>query len=202
MKRPRSRLLSFSLLLATQSLFLKVSYAQEKPSLFLTPHDFNTSYRQNVCERHDLYYNGTIQLKDSIRGMQLNTLLRVGDSGRLDSTGALDETNPGLFVYVLDELASRAGFTWRDSFAITSGPDENHTWAELLEWSTDVYDLSAEYFTHTIDRYRRGIAFPEGLDNGYLIMVGLQPDPEEKEENPNNLVPTQSRSEMTGSRVK
>ena len=169
--------LSLVFLLHTQS-----SYAQEKPSLFLTPFDYTTSYLQNVCDRHQSYYNATLELKDALRGFELHALVRVGDFARLDENGALSVDNPGLSSLILDELASRAGFTWRDSFAITSGPDENHTWAELLEWSTDVYDLSAEYFTHTIDRYRRGIAFPEGLDNGYLIMVGLQPDSEQEEQ--------------------
>jgi hypothetical protein len=33
---------------------------------------------------------------------------------------------------ILDEIAKRGGFTWRNPFPVTKGPGENHTWSGCM----------------------------------------------------------------------
>ena len=47
--------------------------------------------------------------------------------------------NPGIQAVLMDELARRAGFTWRDSFGVYVDPINNETWTELLDWATDSF---------------------------------------------------------------
>ena len=58
------------------------------------------------------------------------------------------EQNPGLFAVILDEVAKRAGFSWRDSYAafepIDAVLDEGKTWTDLLQWQTQNFDIAME----------------------------------------------------------
>ena len=47
----------------------------------------------------------------------------------------------GLTAELMDELARRAKFTWRDSFGIFRDPG-NETWTDVLVWGIDTYDVS------------------------------------------------------------
>lgn len=52
----------------------------------------------------------------------------------VDSEGSILEGKEGGFlVEVLDELAERAGFTWRESYAVFDEPEKfDKTWTELV----------------------------------------------------------------------
>eukprot|EP00957_Ditylum_brightwellii_P058465 4433632-Ditylum_brightwellii.AAC.1 len=80
--------------------------------------------------------------------------------------GEVKRSDAGLFVMLIDELATRAGFTWRDSFAaiplLNSEEDVNRTWTELLLWTTDTYDVAVDFFAKTPERIALGVSFPEG----------------------------------------
>ena len=50
-----------------------------------------------------------------------------------------------MLVNLMDELANRAGFTWRDSFGIYDGPKQGDTWTDLLDEMVDNgYPLNTE----------------------------------------------------------
>jgi hypothetical protein len=145
-------------IIGTVSLFLlHPATAQEKPSLYIPEYNFNVTYRQNVCDRHQGYYNGSFELRDALEGFELHSLLTMTDYFRLDKNGAINENNPGLVPNILDELAKRGGFTWRNSFAVTNGPGDILTWTDLLAWATESYDVSADWWIHSIERIRMGV---------------------------------------------
>jgi hypothetical protein len=41
---------------------------------------------------------------------------------RNEKNGRIDVAYPGIFVEVMDELASRAGFSWRDKYGVLLQP--------------------------------------------------------------------------------
>ena len=148
-------------------------------------------YRQKICDRYDSYANGEVELKDALSGLQVRPIVQVGDGYfHIDeSTGGINETNPGLIAKVLDELASRGNFTWRNSFGVTYGPNTspeypNKTWTELGVWSIDMYDFSADWWLHSLERLRLGYTFPEGFVDGHYIMIKLK-DGDDDDENVN-----------------
>ena len=76
--------------------------------------------------------------------------------------GAIKKTNPGLKVEMTDEIARRAGFEWRQTFSSDQMINiiGSNTTNEFLKWSTDMYDVSVEFWDVTQERYALGIAFP------------------------------------------
>ena len=164
------------------ALFLQPTAAQEYP-LYDTPKfDYGTSHRTNVCSRSKLLLNDTItDVKDALRGLELSVILvdyqGTGDGAlfSLDSDGKIPEVDPGLFVVLLDELASRAGFTWRDSFGthspLNSTTDGNQTWTDILVWATDTYDISVDYWSKLASRLNMGVSFPEGWYDSSIVLV-------------------------------
>jgi hypothetical protein len=167
------------ILFVASFLLLVLADAQEKPSLDIPQYTFNVTYRQNVCDRHDDYYIGLFELRDALQGFEINSLIRVGEYFHLDDNGAIDEENPGLQANILDELAKRGGFTWRNSFAVTDGPGDNHTWTELLDWAMESYDVSVDWWVHSAERYKIGVAFPDGFVDSSYILVGFKEDDDE-----------------------
>lgn len=125
----------------------------------------NVSFRSNFCPLHRLAESGELSLKDALRGQQISVGLFRYQLNE-DETGEyrINELNPGAGIRFLDELASRAGFTWRDTFGILDSPKSaaNQTWGGLLEWSVDTYDLVGDWYLRTIERLGNGIVFPEG----------------------------------------
>lgn len=158
-------------------LYGRVSYAQEVPA-FTTPlFDTTESHRQNVCDRQALLHNGTVLLRDALTGFALRPALYIGDFFSLNNeTGAIDEERPGLIVELLDELAKRGGFTWRDSFGVFNYKDmeKNRTFDELLKWTVDTYDLSCNSWSSSIGRINQGVTFLQGWYDGSIILVGKQ----------------------------
>ena len=50
---------------------------------------------------------------------------------------------PGFMVEILDEVAKRAGFTWRDSYSLFRDPEKlGKTWTDLVQWQVKSYDMS------------------------------------------------------------
>mmetsp|Transcript_2560 Transcript_2560/g.6460 ORF Transcript_2560/g.6460 Transcript_2560/m.6460 type:complete len:127 (-) Transcript_2560:430-810(-) len=113
----RSRL--FSVLIACAVGLVR---AQEAP-LFRTPIlDPNaTSHRQSVCDLQAQIFNGTLQLRDALEGFQLRPMLIESDISSFflpPGTEVLPTEKAGIIIYILDALAERAGFTWRQSYGI------------------------------------------------------------------------------------
>ena len=167
----RSIVACLFVLLATTT---RTTTAQEIPTLNLPQNSLNVTHRQSVCDRHDKYYTGELELRDVLQGLELHTLQRAGLYLNLDpETGAIDEEDPGLIADIMDELALRAGFTWRNSFGVTDGPAENRTWTDLLEWGVEAYDVSVDWWIHSSERLKVGIGFPAGFVDASYILISL-----------------------------
>ena len=127
----------------------------EKATLTLEPFSTDAGepvHRQNFCEQYRAIkdQNDTsTTLKDALNGLQINTVLQYGSGfpyfNYHPETG-IDSENPGIVADILDEMAKRANFTWRQSFAVYTGQDksDNYTWTEMLKWATDTYDISID----------------------------------------------------------
>ena len=83
-------------------------------------------------------YNDEIRLADALRGLNLSVAITQYTRPyedkffNLDAEGRVPLENPGLFVLIMDELASRAGFNWRNQFAAIEAIDltvSNRTWS-------------------------------------------------------------------------
>jgi len=143
---------------------------------------FNTTvdFRQNVCDRHDRFSRGEIELKNALKGLSIRSILGKSDYLNLEDDGyTIDDSRPGLYVEILDELASadRGDFEWRDTFAITGWLDTEATgkdWTDLLVWETDVYDISINWWLHTPERVALGATFPKGWYDASIIIVGAR----------------------------
>ena len=133
-----------------------------------------TSYRNNYCQlaQEVEQSNGTIELKDALRGVSLS----VGSlSGHIhfflyDDTTGLDPTYPGVNVRVMDYIAEQGNFTWRNTFGIIER-NTNETVAELLERSVDKYDVVLGAFTTSTYRMNKYINFIDGHYDGSLILI-------------------------------
>ena len=95
--------------------------------------------------------------------------------GLLEGTEEGVVTDEGAMAQIFNELAKRAGFNWRDSYGIVEIPDavehENKTWNDLLMWSSDVYDVSVDWWIETPARKATGIFFPAGWFDASLMLV-------------------------------
>lgn len=84
--------------------------------------------------------NGTLSLRDVMRGVQLSVSFPGSPSPpgflNYDENGAIPEgKGAGFMIEILDEVASRAGFTWRNSWTKFDDPEKyDKTWTELLRW--------------------------------------------------------------------
>jgi hypothetical protein len=163
--------------------------AQQKPFVTIPrfqynyiPEGYNTSiFRTNVCDRQQLLYQGQIDLRSALKGLNLSVAItnyQVPNEDKfftLSSDGGINETDPGLFVVILDEIAKRAGFEWRYTYTaidpIDSMIDGNYTWTDLLLWELHHFDISADYWGRSTERMGRNVAFPKGWYDGSVVLV-------------------------------
>ena len=139
----------------------------------------NVSHRQDFCGLYRQVENKELELKDALNGLQLNILMAdyTGAFFNYDPERGIDDLNPGLQAVLMDELARRAGFTWRDSFGIFVDPT-NETWTELLDWSVDSYDISVDWWAQNLERLNLGIAFLTPWYDSSIILIQREVEPE------------------------
>lgn len=142
---------------------------QEVPSFDVPTMGTNETFRTNFCEAHRLVENGEVPLRHALKDMNLRpALFRY----QLDKeTGAINEADPPLGIKMLDEIARRGQFEWRNSYGVVDSPVENQTWGGVLSWSVDTYDLNGDWYLRTTERLADGVIFPEKWYDGSLIMV-------------------------------
>lgn len=137
------------------------------------------SYRNNFCERQALVDNGTIALTDALKGMNITVHLmdwKLSQTIRYDENGVFDDYDPGLFVNIMDYLAKRAQFNWRDSFGVGLTPsmdlnNPNAKFSDVLNWGIETYDVSIGEWRNSRARKEAGVFFPLGFVDASLIMV-------------------------------
>ena len=167
----RSPLANFFSFLVLALLLYRAAQAQELPTLNLPLNNFSTSHRQNVCERQQAYANGTVEFRNALQGMNLNVWIAFGALSALNPGEGRVPEPPGLQVEIMDELALRAGFTWRNSFGVTNLTNLTIAFGELLDWSIRSYDVSVGAWSKTRERIERGNSFPHGYADASIIMV-------------------------------
>lgn len=144
--------------------------AQEAPFYNVAKFNSSANLRTNVCDRQQLLFNGNISLADALEGLELSVVLTnyqlPGNTPffTLNEDGVIDSQNPGLFAIVMDELARRAKFSWRNSYGVVlpidTETDGNKTWSDLLEWGVETFDIFAGKFDKSAARMKREVSFP------------------------------------------
>ena len=88
---------------------------------------------------------------------------------------------PGYHIILLDELAHRAGFHWRNSWGVASPATINDSYRlkpnattdELLTWTVNTYDLSVTAWDITLERLKLGISFPGSFAITSTVLIGI-----------------------------
>ena len=199
---------SLCLILVVWLTIPSLSLAQQEPNpgldiaLFDYPDPIQNSlstvagtFRHDFCALNDavqVYKNLT--LADALQGIDLHVVLMQGDFVRFlverdnDCNVVrrwLDPDFPGLVPRLLDNLCARAGCEWRNTYAAPSYSQlGNATFLELLLWSTNVYDLIAEWWMRSIERLKAGATFTEPWYDGTIIMVAHKPQAEKDKFDP------------------
>eukprot|EP00980_Cylindrotheca_fusiformis_P010160 scaffold2261_cov124-Cylindrotheca_fusiformis.AAC.8 len=174
-----------SMLLSLLPVLLTLKFASGQAPKFTTPPFTNTTHRTSVCGRFLLYAEGNVEIRNLLQGLELS--VGIVDQGndiylRLnrDKDNSIFEDDPGIFVNILDELADRAGFTWRNSYALVSPPNttqvnpmtgSNYSWTDVLLDAVKRYDFSFAEWVHNQDRRKLGISFPVGWFDASTILV-------------------------------
>lgn len=173
--------------------------AQQAPTLTTIPQfsfDHGDGFRTDVCDRQHLLSEGQIGLRDVLVGLNLSVAMTnyagIPNEARffaLNDDGVIDPDDPGLFVVIMDEIARRAGFEWRNSFLAVELPPPDKSWSDLLVWETTHFDIAADYWARSAARMREGVAFPHGWYDGSIVMVTRQIVKEEPFDPKSFLVP-------------
>jgi len=174
------------LLVAAPALLLPTAQAQEAP-FFTTPKfEPNVTHRSSICDRHVQLARDEIELPYALENLNLSVVftnynsIDDPDNSELFSLtdGILSEEQPPLFAVIMDELARRAHFEWRNSFGVHDPLDgrdinQNRTWTDLLKWGTETYDIAFSRWDRTALRLSMEISFPEGFTDSSIILVQL-----------------------------
>ena len=112
----------------------------QKPTWNDVTFDESIDRRNDWCKIMSNVYNGTLDLRDVLRGAKLSISMpnpaTYSPKGfvNADAEGSiLTGKEGGLVPELLDELANRAGFTWRESYAVFDEPEKfDKTWTELV----------------------------------------------------------------------
>jgi hypothetical protein len=140
----------------------------------------NVTYRTNVCDRQRQLFEETILLRHALQGLDLTVAMTNYKVPNEDAfftlvDGKIKEEDPGLFVVIMDEIARRAEFSWRNSFAAVDPLDYavhfNKSSTDMLEWEVETFDIAADYWSRSVDRMSRGISFPQGWYDGSFILA-------------------------------
>ena len=155
--------------------------AQEAPFFPTEKFEEGVMHRTNMCERHRQLYLDEISLPDALRGLNLSVVLTdywepiSQEFFTLTKDGVINAERPPLFAVIMDELARRAGFAWRNSFGVVKPlnkeKDINKTWSDLLEWEVNTYDIAMGKWDRTTSRIANEISFPEGWYDASIILV-------------------------------
>ena len=72
-----------------------------------------------------------------------------------------ERTDEGIIVVMANEVARRAGFNWRDNYAVLPAPSGDKTYTEWLAYSIQEYDVVANWYLQTAERMNFGASFPQ-----------------------------------------
>lgn len=144
----------------------KVEEPPERPFYQTKMFQPNITHKKNWCGLHKQVNEGTISIRDVLQ----NSTISVAVYDFITNED-LSISNTDLGVLVLDELAARAGFTWRNAYGILDRPDGNETFDSVLDWSKNVYDITAEWYVVTPARLERSVIYPGWWFDASYILV-------------------------------
>lgn len=116
------------------------------PRYEVIPMSPNTTYRQNVCDLHEAFYNGTVRLDKALKGLRLRPLFFALDNSLSpvkDRSGKIEKGSLYPSIRFLDEVAKRGGFTWRNSYGISALPTIGTGRPELLSENGRVNNITS-----------------------------------------------------------
>jgi len=124
----------------------------------------------------------SLELNDALRGRNLSVAVQFGpgfDFFQYDPDEELSYSNPGgMVASVLDQLAARAGFSWRNSFVAYTTNTTNvlfgkgiGKWDRMLNWTTSNFDLSVDKWFLTTARLESELVFLHSWFDATLILV-------------------------------
>ena len=122
------------------------AYGGELPFFTTVQGSPNVTHRQNVCDRFEDFYFKRRSLPRALEGLQLHVVVGAYQGGyfNFNNETGIDPDEPGIIAVILDELARRGGFTWRESVGIYTEPQaDGMTWNDTLHWSINAYDFVA-----------------------------------------------------------
>lgn len=152
----------FRLVLVPLLLRQTVVQAQESPSLFSNKFDYSKSFRTNVCRQQEMLWNQQVDLPNALRGLNLTVGITNYQAGKEVNfftlvNNRILETSPGYFAEILDEVARRAGFSWRNSFGVyaprNNVTDGGKSWTDILIWAVNTYDISMEKWGQSVGTF-------------------------------------------------
>jgi len=137
------------------------------------------SYRHDFCTRFRDLYNtdsNNLDISKALNGAELSVLLIVDEYFHYDKITGINDTYPGINAQMLDYMAERGNFTWRNSFGVLLPEEfetalESYNFSDLAMWGVDNFDVVAVALAPSQERKKRGINFVSGHYDGSLIMV-------------------------------
>ena len=163
---------------------LNFARGQEPPTFPDQPFT-NVTHRTRLCSINEKIISGEVELKYALQGLEITVGVidhSVESFMRFNPEGGIDTDNPGLFPTLIDELARRAGFTWRNSYGrifpphheVNEGRTKNGipiTWTDILVDAVDRYDFTFAEWVHNLHRRQLGVGFPAPWFDASTILV-------------------------------
>ncbi|KAG7349048.1 hypothetical protein IV203_011645 [Nitzschia inconspicua] len=121
------------------------------PTYTLGPFNFSVSYRQDVCDRQAAFHAGNVTLRDALEGFQLRPYFLTGipTLSSTDDDGSIPINTLEPSIRILDQLATRAKLTWRNSYGASSYVD-----ALTIEQQQEQQQQQSESNRQNFDPYK------------------------------------------------
>lgn len=133
------------------------------------------SFSQDFCgmyERMILNESGIDNISQALKGTELQVFVNSGKFFIYDKETGLNSDYPGVHARILDYIAEKGGFNWRNSFGVWTEEEKgDRSFTELLRWGTEKYDMMIGAYTPSTERMRDGVSFVKGHFDGSLVLV-------------------------------
>eukprot|EP00281_Chroomonas_sp_CCMP1168_P031187 CAMPEP_0206241890 /NCGR_PEP_ID=MMETSP0047_2-20121206/16756_1 /ASSEMBLY_ACC=CAM_ASM_000192 /TAXON_ID=195065 /ORGANISM="Chroomonas mesostigmatica_cf, Strain CCMP1168" /LENGTH=374 /DNA_ID=CAMNT_0053666855 /DNA_START=94 /DNA_END=1215 /DNA_ORIENTATION=- len=129
-------------------------------------------HKTNWCDVEQQVRNGTLALKDSLRGKALNLFIPLSSFW-----ARVDEEAGGMLkghhTTLLDELALRAGLSWRNTYvtAPQGTLSTGETFTELAQYYAAHWELIIDVYADSSARRALGLDFPFNFLNLSPVLI-------------------------------
>jgi len=132
----------------------------------------STDQRNNYCEIYKQVQLGNIDRRNALNGLNISigVLPYVVDQ----KTGKLDQNY--IAIKILDEVARRGRFFYKDSFGVVAEPTGNETYTDTILSILDNYDVAVDYWLRSLERTILGISWAKVWYDSSTIMIMKKDD--------------------------